>query len=115
MSILILSDRVDKWLILHRRRPSIVPRVHNANRLSQLPENSLAKAQKTKSPAPQKQAMLAPNHHACPGHEDAVPCMNPFEEEPWPISPQNRQALALEPDVFHLILKYLVAEPADGD
>src|SRR6267142_1536323 len=113
MSILILSGRIDKWRLNVWRRPAIAARVHDGDRLLQLPENSFGKTPKTESSPPQQNSVLAPHHHACPGHEDAVPCMNPFEEEPWPISPQNRQALALEPDVFHLILKYLVAEPAN--
>src|SRR2546421_10377621 len=113
MSIVILSDRVDKWFFLHRRRPPIVPRVHNANRLSQLPENSLAKAQKPKSPAPQKQAMLAPNHHACPGHKQPMPHVNQADQKGGPIPPQDRQALALKINVLDFILEYLIAEPAD--
>src|SRR2546421_11417824 len=113
MSILILSDRVDKWFFLHRRRPSIISRVHNGNRLSQLPENSLAKAQKTEPPAPQKQAMLAPNHQACPGHKQPMPQVNQTAQKPGPIPPQDGEALALKINVLDFILEDLIAESAD--
>src|SRR5205809_747499 len=113
MSILILSGRVDKWHFHLRRRPVIAPRIHDADRLAQFAEDSFAKTEEPETSPPQQQSMLPPNHHTRPGHKHPVPPMNQPDETPWPISPQNRQPLALKPDVLHLILEDLIAQSSN--
>src|SRR5947199_6204990 len=96
MSILILSGRVDKWGFLRRQWPVIAPGVHNPDRLAQLAEDRFAEAEKAVSAPPQQQAMLAPDDHACSGHEDPMPEVNQPDHKCRPVPPQNRQALALK-------------------
>src|SRR5689334_21115583 len=113
VSILILSGRVDKWCFLRHWWPVITPGVHNPDRLSQLAENRFAKAQEGISAPPQQQAMFAPNHHACSGHEDPMPEVNQPDQKCRPVPPQNRQTLALKINVFDFILQDLIAKPAN--
>src|SRR5437016_3182633 len=106
-----LLRRVDKRRLLRRSWPAITSRIHDADRLAQFAENRPAKAEEPESALPQQQPMLPPDHHASPGHEDPVPRVSEFDQNPQPVAPQNGQPLALEPHMLDLILQNLIAQP----